>query len=200
MSSLAHQYGFRDWRTIYRDPLNADLRKLRPDPNLLAPGDSIAIDRKTKTEDVPTTRRHVFRTLSSTTKLRIKLHEMAPKRYALAVDGEAVAQPFPANGLIEHIIVPTASSAALTLWFTDEEAEEGLVWLLDIGSLVPVALVEGVKQRLNNLGCGAGEENAIVDDQTTAAIATFQSLADAPQTGVLDDQLREQLRHTHDDP
>ena len=61
LAKIAHQKGFGDWKTIYNDPNNASLRSLRPDPNLIAPGDHIFIpDRKKKTVPCPTSRAKRF--------------------------------------------------------------------------------------------------------------------------------------------
>lgn len=44
--SIAHQYGFCDWKTIYFDGSNSELREQRPDPMVLAPGDEVHIPDK----------------------------------------------------------------------------------------------------------------------------------------------------------
>jgi hypothetical protein len=58
-SSIAKRFGFRIWRTIYDDPSNATLRRKRPDPNVLAPGDVVMIpDREPRQEPGATGARH----------------------------------------------------------------------------------------------------------------------------------------------
>jgi hypothetical protein len=47
LTSIARLYGFVNWRVIYDAADNAALRKLRPNPELLAPGDEVAIPDKT---------------------------------------------------------------------------------------------------------------------------------------------------------
>ena len=40
---IAARFGFEDWKTIYRDAENAELRQKRKDPNTVFPGDEVAI-------------------------------------------------------------------------------------------------------------------------------------------------------------
>ena len=46
LTSIAARYGFADWRAIYQHPNNAELRKKRPNPSLLFPGDALFIPEK----------------------------------------------------------------------------------------------------------------------------------------------------------
>src|SRR4051812_17468978 len=43
LSRIAHAHGFRNWRAIYDHPDNAAFRRLRPNPNLIYPGDVLQI-------------------------------------------------------------------------------------------------------------------------------------------------------------
>ena len=43
LSSIAQNFGFPDYATIYRDPENAAFRKKRPNPNVICPGDILYI-------------------------------------------------------------------------------------------------------------------------------------------------------------
>ncbi|MFT5881452.1 MAG: hypothetical protein ACI86X_002594 [Moritella sp.] len=43
---IARRFGFRNYQTIYDHELNAEFKKRRPDPNLIHPGDEIAIPNK----------------------------------------------------------------------------------------------------------------------------------------------------------
>ena len=43
MSSIAALYGFADYQLIYGDGANAELRRLRPNPNVLYPGDRVFV-------------------------------------------------------------------------------------------------------------------------------------------------------------
>jgi N-acetylmuramoyl-L-alanine amidase len=55
LSSIALQFGYADWRNIYNDAANAAFRQLRPNPNLIYPGDEIFIpDPEANVEEAPT--------------------------------------------------------------------------------------------------------------------------------------------------
>jgi hypothetical protein len=43
LSSIGAKYGFRDWTLIFRSACNTELRKLRPRPEMIRPGDKLFI-------------------------------------------------------------------------------------------------------------------------------------------------------------
>lgn len=43
LTKIANRRGFRNWRAIYDHPINAAFKRLRPNPNLIYPGDVIQI-------------------------------------------------------------------------------------------------------------------------------------------------------------
>jgi LysM domain len=47
LTKIAHRHGFRNWRAIYDHPDNAGFRRLRPNPNLIYPGDVVQIPETT---------------------------------------------------------------------------------------------------------------------------------------------------------
>src|SRR5215467_12200413 len=91
LSSIAEQYGFANWSTIYEDPSNAQFRQLRPNPNLIYPGDQLWIrDKSSKTLPVCTEKKHTLLLNSSKTRLRMVLKDeegrpMADVKYELTI-------------------------------------------------------------------------------------------------------------------
>src|SRR5262249_21733581 len=62
LSSIANQYGFHDWRTIYDHPDNSNFRERRKDPNLLYPGETLIIPDKQQQEiDCQVGQKHQFK-------------------------------------------------------------------------------------------------------------------------------------------
>lgn len=43
LSGIARQYHITNWQTIYNDPQNAAFRRLRPNPNIIQPGDQVYV-------------------------------------------------------------------------------------------------------------------------------------------------------------
>ena len=80
LSLIARRYGFANYRTVYDHADNAELRELRPNPNVLSPGDVVVIpDKDTKTESVATGKFHRFEVATPAKALRIV--EMQPLMY-----------------------------------------------------------------------------------------------------------------------
>ncbi len=55
--TIAKKYGFLNWKTIFDDAANAELRKKRLTANAILPGDKVIVpDKKPKTVSIPTTK------------------------------------------------------------------------------------------------------------------------------------------------
>src|SRR4051794_36098167 len=110
MSSIAHDYGFLSWRTIFDHADNADLKRRRGNPNQLAPGDTVMVPDKEPAElKIATGRSHRFAVAGGTTRLRIRLRDddgpIASKRYVLDVEGgERFESRTGPDGLIDEEI------------------------------------------------------------------------------------------------
>src|SRR5579862_4427830 len=90
LSLIAARYGFADWRTLYDHPQNAALKRKRPNPNVLEPGDVVAIpERRIKEMTVASGQVHRFRMRVARKVLRLRLldHDapLANEPYALTV-------------------------------------------------------------------------------------------------------------------
>ena len=76
LSSLAARFGFLNWKQLYDHPANAKLRQKRPNPNILAPGDEVAVPEPAseKKVSVPTTNTYIFQLKLEEVRLRIAPH------------------------------------------------------------------------------------------------------------------------------
>lgn len=73
ISSIADGYGFF-WETVWQHSDNTDLRVKRGDPNVLMPGDVVAIpEKEEKQEDGATEKRHCFRRKGVPAKLILRI-------------------------------------------------------------------------------------------------------------------------------
>ena len=178
LSRIAAQYGFRDYKTIYDDPQNADFKKKRPDPNLIFPGDLIYIpDKKSKTESRPTGDRHTFKLKSAERLLRIVVEDLdgtklANAPYELTIEGDVSTGVLPASALIEQVIPAAAENGLLKV--------ASYQWPLKIAHLNPLDEtaddgVSGIQARLSNLGYSPGPIDGIAGPLTEAAIKAFQA-------------------------
>jgi N-acetylmuramoyl-L-alanine amidase len=204
LSSIAKAFGFCDWHTIYDDPANEDFRELRPNPNVIYPGDKLVIpDKLTKVEpNRPTDQRHSFVRKSPKTWLRIKVGDgekaaAANCRYHLEVDGV----PFPDDvtdgvGMVVAKIPADARSGILTVWF-NKEATAGRRWTLKIGHLDPVETATGIQSRLNNLGYPCGRPDGIIGPLTQAAVRSFQEDNGLDVDGIAGPIVQGKLKELH---
>lgn len=200
--SIAGRHGFRDYKSIYDHPENADFRSRRPNPNLIFPGDKIFIpDVKPAVFECETGRLHRFVAHRPTRKLNLKMADLvgepiAGAEYELFLDGDPVPRKGRTGdeGEIQMEIPFDARSATLLL--------AGHAVELKIGDLNPMLHVEdhgvsGIQARLANLGYYSGPVDGSFGEDTEAAIRLFQEDHDMDVDGVVTDELRSKLDEKH---
>ena len=200
IQTIAKDYGFRQWRRIFEHPQNRRLREERPNPEVLAPGDTVFVpELEPKSEPARVDEETVFVLAKVRRQLVLSLRDadgagLAGTPYTLRVDETEHHGVVDAQGRIRHDIAVEARSGTLAL----EVDEDQLVSIeLEIGALDPVETDEGVRARLYNLGfmhCTEGEAGPELAD----AMATFRESSGLPP---LDDPLspaaREALLFAH---
>jgi N-acetylmuramoyl-L-alanine amidase len=208
LSTIAHSYGFVDWRTIYDHSSNAQFRSLRPNPNLIYPGDLINIPQlESREETRASDSTHRFRARTPRLEIWIRVVDwlaapLANRRYELEI-GVAHHEGMTDNdGFLKHTIVPGAHEGQLTV-FLDASAEEilgggaRLIWHLEIGALDPLETHSGVQARLNNLGFSCGPVDGIVGPMTRSATKAFQYQYNLQVDGIAGPQTWRKLREIH---
>jgi hypothetical protein len=148
--SLAHKFGF-DADTVWKDPANADLQKLRPDPNILCPTDILHVpDESAAPEmvEVTTGTTNVFVSDAPMVTLTVIFADESLASQAFTVQELPGLEqpPTDASGKLT-LSVPVTSKTA-TIVFTDA----GPTFRLKIGHLDPIGTLSGIVQRLQNLG------------------------------------------------
>ncbi len=210
LTSIAKDYHFSDYRTIYNHPENKDFKDSRPDPNVIFPGDVIFIpNRDTKEESGQTEKRHRFKLRPPKTMLRLVIEDdegqpQANAQYKLKVLYRQKERTYTGTtnrkGLLEKEIPTGAQDAYLAF------DRLGLYWSLKIGHLDPIEepaeekpIVTGVQARLNNLGFDCGKVDGVLGPKTKEAIKQFQEqeLKRESPTGDLDKQTLEELSKLH---
>jgi hypothetical protein len=179
VSKIAGRYGFSDWKLVWYDERNADLRVKRPDPNLIYPGDPIYVPSK-KSKEVPcsTDQLHEFQLTRHRKKLKIVLREAdGTPRCNVPCVLEIDSRPLPEvkqtgpDGRIEALISDLAESGMLLVGQDRSE-----VYPVRLGHLDPIETIKGYQERLTNLGHYSGEIDGIVGPLTRQAVRGFQEL------------------------
>jgi hypothetical protein len=170
LASIAALYKVSQ-QAIWNDPANSELKKKRPNPNVLFPGDTLTIPDKQTTEAFDTGTRHRFRLTTQTLVLRFMVKDSSGKPLTntactLKVDGKEFKLKTDSNGKIEQDIPATAKEGSLTV--------KDVTVPLKIGHLDPVEEKSGQIARLNNLGYDAGDTNNINEQQFLSAVEEFQ--------------------------
>jgi hypothetical protein len=197
MSSIAKDFGFANFLTIWNDPGNSKLRTLRHNPHILQEGDEVFIpELPTNVSHGDDAQTHVFALESPALLLNIKLEDLdgkpiAKKDCVLSVDAkdkngrESLENNFDVttdkDGKLSQEILEDADIAELKIGDEDHI-------LIAIGLLDPVRSDKGVQARLNNLGYFAGF-NELDREQLRWAIEEFQhDNGISPPNGDLDDK------------
>lgn len=197
--SIAWRYGFSDYRVVWNDDANADLRKKRPDPHLLIPGDEIAVpDPTPKKLTLPTQNSYRFVVHVPKQELRLRVLDRDGKplvqvAYRLAI--ETLAKPFEGttdgDGKLKQIVPVDAPWATLEI--------DGRQFRLRLKGLAALPADEddptdGVSGRLDNLGYQAAAADDSGDAAPRMGLAVFQADGDIDVTGELDPSTRDALK------
>jgi Putative peptidoglycan binding domain len=206
LASIAKDYGFSDWHTIYDHPDNAELKKMRPNPDILLPGDELFIpDKQLKQESCATEKKHRFQVKVPKAFLKVVLKDgsgrpIKNQPYTLRVGWLTRKGTTDATGLVQQK-VPTGIQDALLIL---DKRKTHLP--LKIGHLDPIhdgdgkqAIVSGIQARLNNLGFECGKEDGDSDSDTQEALKRFQETAMGRQNpdGEPDQATLDALRQHH---
>ena len=184
LSTIAHRYGFADWRAIFAHEENSSLRAKRPNPNLLCPGDVVFVpDRRSKKVEIATGRTHRFVLKQQSPMLvlvlRAKGGALARRKCQVDDDGLVQALTTDDNGRIEVPLRPASRTVKLSIEGLPEEI------LLQLGHLDPVTEVTGVQARLLALGFYQGAVDGQAGLATRRALREFQYASELEPSGDL---------------
>ena len=197
LSQIARKYGFRSYLTIWNHPNNESLKKLRKDPNILYPGDSLFIpDREPKVVTRGTGMTHKFVAPIPKLELRIALRDLSDQPITglacnLDVEGTVYPLTTDGNGTIRQAIAADAERGAVRAETLDMDLAIG------IGYLDPVEEESGLRRRLANLGYDAGPLGFDDAGELRSAIEEFQCDHGLKVDGVSGSATREKLREVY---
>jgi N-acetylmuramoyl-L-alanine amidase len=151
LAALAHRFGF-DADTVWNDDKNADLRKLRPDPNILWPTDVLYIpdqvDAEPATHQLETGTTNTFLSDAPTVPIEIRVKDpaFASQDYTVPELPQLAGLTTTADGTATFAVPVTLP--ACTMRFT----ASGKTFTFNVGHLDPINQLSGVFQRLQSLG------------------------------------------------
>ena len=197
VSSIAKNAG-HFWETIWNHPANSELKNVREDPNVLLPDDRITIpELREKEAECVTEQRHRFRRRGEPVRLRLQFvrgeEPRADEDYLIVIDGEIHTGQTDSEGQVDLPIPGNARGGKILIGSGDDQDE----FPLRLGRVPPVAEIEGVQTRLNNLSYDCGAVDGKLGPKTEAAVAGFQRNHDLPETGKPDQETRDKLKEVH---
>ena len=204
LASLTDKFGFTDYHAIWDDGNNAQLNKLRKNPNMLVPLDILYVpDKAQRSDSKSTSATHNFVIGGQPTFLRVVIEDengkaLAGNKYELTLDKDIKTGTLGSDGSLEEKIPPSLMSARLTIHTGASSTSVSYVWTIALGTLQPADTVSGVQARLSNLGYPCGSVDGIAGPRTAAAVRRFQAASKLPVTGDVDTSTRDTLRLAHD--
>ncbi len=194
---IAHRRGF-DADTVWNDPKNADLKKLRGKPNVLCCGDILYVpENPTEWRSLAVGAVNTFVATEPTTTLSLTF---AQEGNALAgakciVHGLPPPNEFTTDGTGKLSLTVPVTVQELVVEFP----KVPLVRRVRIGHLDPITEPTGVLQRLGALGYISARTRVDSSDAAAVArvIAAFQKDKGLPVTGTLDEGTKSALQQAH---
>ncbi|GAA0810356.1 hypothetical protein GCM10009111_01090 [Colwellia asteriadis] len=178
---IARQYGYKTSTALYNHPSNAEFKALRPDPNLIFPGDIITIPaKKEKFMPLRASSINTFVVQNEKEYFRLKVfyedgRDITGKRIVLNIGSQTIDTVLPSNGLIEvELNESDVLTGAVDLYLKEGETTPTKSFIVQIGHLDPIDTLSGVQARCNSLGFDCGKVDGLNGAKTKAGVRDFQ--------------------------
>ncbi len=188
---IAKQYGYQTSKALYNHPSNAEFKALRPDPNLIYPGDKITIPpKKEKFMPLRASSINTFVVQNEKEYFRLQVSyddgdDITGKRVVLNIGSQTIDTVLQSDGLIE---VELNNNDALTgnvdLYLKAGETTPTKSFAVQIGNLDPIDTLSGVQGRCNMLGFNCGKVDGINGAKTKAGVREFQQAQQLQVDGI----------------
>jgi len=160
---LAYLQGMREVDAIWGDPANADLRKQRPDPAVLAPGDVVHVPDAPvwRFDGLATGQEHEVVLDLAVAWLRVRLRHPSDAARAGKLATVTMEDPTSAGATVKQEMFETDSDGLVELELgpftkTVELSIDEVRYVLHVAKLEPVETTRGLLARLANLGYDPG--------------------------------------------
>lgn len=188
---IAKQYGYQTSKALYNHPSNAEFKALRPDPNLIYPGDKITIPPK-KEKFIPLRTNSINSFVVQNEKEYFRLQvsyddgdDVAGKRVVLNIGSQTIDTVLQSDGLIEvELNNNDALTGTVDLYLNEGETTPTKSFAVQIGNLDPIDTLSGVQGRCNMLGFDCGTVDGVMGKKTRIGVKEFQYEHDLDIDGI----------------
>ncbi|EAW26903.1 hypothetical protein ATW7_16892 [Alteromonadales bacterium TW-7] len=188
---IAKQYGYQTSKALYNHPSNAEFKALRPDPNLIYPGDKITIPPK-KEKFIPLRTNSINSFVVQNEKEYFRLQvsyddgdDVAGKRVVLNIGSQTIDTVLQSDGLIEvELNNNDALTGTVDLYLNEGETTPTKSFAVQIGNLDPIETLSGVQGRCNMLGFDCGTVDGVMGKKTRIGVKEFQYEHDLDIDGI----------------
>ena len=194
IARIAWEKGFADWKAIYQHPANAGLRKKRPNPDIVAPGDEVVIpQRQPPVFQLATGKEHALKVKRPKVHLHLVLADDEGKslknaKYEILLSEGPKAKisgTTDGNGVLKKDIPYDEVEVDITAWPAGDPNNQTISWTLYVGGLDPIDMPSGIQARLHGLGFDCGDEHGELGPETTSAINQFKDQYDIEEQELL---------------
>lgn len=178
---IAKANGLNDADDIYLHPDNAAFREMRPNPDVIFPGDEFTLPAPNNNPfDAAMDVEHEFVLSRPSEVVRFKLLDpdgkpYTGKRVVLQVGGQQIEQYLQDDGQVEiEMTGLSETSGALALYLSDAPGAEPIKYDIALAHIDPVDTLSGVQARCNSLGFDCGVVDGVMGQKTREGVSAFQ--------------------------
>lgn len=200
VAKIAFRHGFFP-QTIWEDPKNTQLRRIRADLHIVAADDDVYIPPRRRGELAVQAGQSVSLLRKGVPeRLRVRFLDVEHRPrvgvpfvlFVTLANGEECPEQEGYTDEAGFIDLPVSPDAAIANLFLDPAGSQEEIQL-DLGFLDPAESNAGLQQRLNNLGYACGDEDGVAGELTRQAVAQLQADAGLSATGEMDSITRQKI-------